>query len=123
MAEDIDLKGLDTTKVGTAKVGGTLVLSLKESLTFENCEEFETMFNGIIGQNPPALILDFKSATSMDSMALELLIRIHDALKGQGGMLKLTNLNPVCKDILTVTRLINHFHVYEDVADSVRIQS
>ena len=123
MANDINMEGLDSSKVGTSRLGANTVMTLRTSLTHENCEEFEAIFNRIIGQNPPSLILDFKSVTSLDSTALELLIRIHDALKGQGGILKLANLNPVCKDILMVTRLINHFHVYEDVADSVRSQS
>lgn len=120
MIDDINLEGLDSSMVGTSKVGANVVLTLRASLTFENCEEFEDIFNRVIGQNPPSLILDFKSATSLDSMALELLVRSDDALKGQGSILKLANLNPVCKDILMVTRLSNHFHVYEDVADSVR---
>ena len=120
MVDDIDLKHLDSTKVGTAKVGGNTVLSLKESLTFENCEDFETIFNQVISQAPPVLILDFKSVGVLDSKALELLIRTHDKLKGKRGVLKLAGLNVVCKDILMVTRLINYFHVHEDIGDAVR---
>lgn len=123
MADDSSMEGFDSSKVGTAKVGGNTVLTLKESLTFENCEEFEAIFNRVIGQNPAGLILDFKSVAVLDSMALELLVRLHDLLKEQGGSLKLANLNAVCKDILMVTRLNHYFHVYEGVADSVRSRS
>jgi len=120
MADDIDLGGFDSSRIGTSRVGTNVVLTPRESLTAANCDEFETMFGRIVQQEPPGLILDLKSVPVLDSLSLEMLIRIHDAMKGQGNALKLTNLNAVCRDILIVTRLINFLHVYEDVAEAAR---
>jgi anti-anti-sigma factor len=120
MTEDPILADLDSTKIGTSRVGGNAVLSLKESLTFENCDEFEGMLNRVIEQNPTGIILDLKAVGVLDSAALEMLIRIHEAMKGQGNPLKLTHLNAVCRDILIVTRLTNFFHVFDDIAEAVR---
>ncbi len=123
MTEDIDLSDLDSAKIGASRVGGNAVLSLKEPLTADNCDEFEGMLDGVVQQNPTGLILDLKSVGFVDSAALEMLIRIHEAMKEQGNLLKLTHLNAVCRDILIVTRLINFFHVYDDVAEAVRSQT
>jgi anti-anti-sigma factor len=57
----------------------------------------------------------------LDSKALESLLYLHDRLKERGGMLKLANLNAVCRDILKVTRFINVFHVYQDVQEAIRM--
>ena len=114
------MNGLDATKVGTAKIGENVVLMLKEPLTADNCEAFEKIFDQVIDQNPSSLILDLKPVAFMDSVALELLIKVHDTVARQGGVVKLANLNDVCRDILVVTRLINLFRVYEDVAEAAR---
>ena len=123
MVNDIAVTGLDPSKAAMAKVGDNVVLSLKESLKFENCEEYGEIFTQIIRQNSGSLILDFKSVAVMDSMALELLVETHDSLRRQGRLLKIAAMNAVCKDILMVTRLINQFHVYEDVAEAARSRS
>jgi len=123
MATGDAIDGLDPSKAGVAKIGENVVLSPRESLKFENCEEYSGIFGQIVRQNQANLILDFKSVAVMDSKALELLVETQDALRQRGKLLKLANLNGVCRDILMVTRLINHFHVYEDVAEAARSRS
>jgi len=123
MAETMTIDGLDPAKAGMAKIGENVVLSPKESLKYDNCDEYSDLFGQIIRQGQANLILDFKSVAGIDSKALELLVETEDALRQQGKLLKLANLNAVCKDILMVTRLINQFHVYRDVAEAARSRS
>ncbi|MEE8397565.1 MAG: STAS domain-containing protein [Desulfobacterales bacterium] len=109
--------------VTTATVGKNTVLTLKEALTAENCATFEVVVNKAIEESPNDIVLDCKSVSFLDSKALELLIRIYEELRRRGSLLKLANLNPVCKDIFSATRLVNFFHLYEDIAEAVRSKS
>jgi anti-anti-sigma factor len=111
------------SKLSIAKVGNHMVLSLKESLTWERCDSLEMTVSDLIDQNKPWIILDFKSVPFIDSRALEILLRINVTLKQRGSLLKIIGLGSVCRDILTATRLINVFHVYEDMHKAIRAKT
>jgi len=42
------------TRIGPAGAGSRAILAPKESLTYQNCEELETMFNDSLRQPEPA---------------------------------------------------------------------
>jgi anti-anti-sigma factor len=71
-------------------------------------------------KNQTRILLDCKTTDFIDSKALELLIQLHEDLEKRGGILKITSLNPVCRDILLATRLINTLNVYDDIAEALR---
>ena len=123
MADNLEYMDLGSSLATISTVGKNSVLTIKASLTFENCDEFETVVNAVIERNAAGVILDCKAVAFLDSKALEMLTRAHEALKKRGDLLKFANLNAVCRDILTVTRLINIFHVYEDIAEAARKRS
>ena len=108
------------SKIGTAKVSSRTVVAPKESLTNRNCEAFEAKLNDCLDQHKTEIILDFKAVSFLDSEALELLVRIHKELRNRGGILKIIGMDAVCRDILNATRLINVFHVYEDIHSAVK---
>ena len=107
------------TKLNSMKSGGRTVLTPKESITHENCEAIKDQIDTEIEKNKTEIIMDCKSVPYLDSAALELLLKAHDGLKSQGGALKLVGLNPVCRDILVATRLINELNIYEDIHKAV----
>ena len=110
---------IKSSLVGTTRVGASTVLTPKDSLLDKNCEALEAVFNGLLGQQKTDIIVDCKAVSFLDSNALELLLRMHDELKNRGGALKLIGLNPVCRDILFATRLINVLHIYDDIHKAV----
>jgi len=111
---------MNPSKFGATKVGGRTVLTPKESLTYQNCQEVEDSFNECIKQNKNVIILDCQALSFFDSEALELLVKMHDELKKRGGSVKLIGLNAVCRDILLATRLINVLHVYKDIHEAMK---
>ena len=111
---------MNPSKSGMKKVGARTVLTPKESLTYQNCQEIEDNFNECIKQNKTVIILDCQALSFFDSEALELVVRMHDELKKRGGSLKLIGLNAVCRDILLATRLINVLHVYRDIHEAMK---
>jgi anti-anti-sigma factor len=100
--------------------GARTILTPKEPLTHQNCKEVTAMFNEAINQHKTEIILDCKAVSHVDSAGLELLVQINEKLRERGGILKLTALNDVCKDILIATRLISLFPVYENVHEAIR---
>ena len=108
------------SKIGTARISSRTIITPKESLTYQNCEELEAMFNDSLDQHKTEIILDFKAVSFLDSEALELLVRIHEELRNRGGMLKIIGIDAVCRDILNATRLINVFHLYEDIHKAIK---
>lgn len=106
-------------KISSMKAGGRTVLSPGNSITHENCQEIKERIDAQIKEQKTEIILDCKAVAFLDSAALELLLQTHEELSKQGGALKIAGLNPVCRDILVATRLVNTFDVYEDIHKAV----
>lgn len=107
-------------RVGIGKPGTRAVVAPKESLIYQNCEQERARFDEFLKQNKIEILLDLKSVPYIDSAGLDLLLSIHEELRGRGGMLKLFGVNPVCKDIFLATRLINMLHIYDDIHSAMR---
>ena len=114
-----DLKAT-SAKIGVSWAGARTIISPKESLNYQNCQELETTLKGCCKQSRSEIILDFKAVKYMDSEVLELLVRMHEELKMRGGVQKIIGLNTVCRDILDATRLINFLHVFNDINEAIR---
>ena len=114
-----DLKAT-SAKISVSWTGARTIISPKESLNYQNCQELEKTLKGCGNQSRSEIILDFKAVKYMDSEVLELLVRMHDELKMRGGVQKIIGLNTVCRDILDATRLINFLHVFNDINEAIR---
>jgi anti-anti-sigma factor len=102
------------------KVGSRTVLIPKGPLTHQNCDELESIFNECISKQNTEIILDCKAVSFIDSEVLELLDRMNETLKNQGGILKMITMVEVCRDILLATRLTKVFHFYKNINDAIR---
>jgi anti-anti-sigma factor len=107
-------------RIHVSAVGVSMVVSIREPLTFQTCDELGKTVNEIISKNRNRIVLDFKGVSLLDSHALDLLVTLNERLTASGGSLKLFALNGVCRDILVATRLINLFHVYADLQEALR---
>jgi len=109
-------------KITTTTIGAKVVVTLKEALTYKNCEELEKVFNKLVSQNKDKIIFDMKAVAFLDSMALQLFLDMNDDLNSRGGSLQLFGLNSVCHDTFVATRLINIFHIYPDLQNVLRME-
>jgi len=103
-----------------ATVGVNTVVTIRDSLTHQTCEELQKTFNEVVTKTRNRVVLDFKAVPFIDSQGLELLLTMHETLVNSGGVLKIASLNAVCRDILVVTRLITLFRVYGDLSEALR---
>jgi len=116
----IDMK---RPNMGPGKGGSMGFLSPKNYMTHQNRDGLYSEFTQCLSQSKTEIILDCKSVSYMDSEGLELLVRMNDETKKREGTLKVINLNPVCRDILIATRLINTLHVYKDMREAIKGRS
>src|SRR5574340_944820 len=102
------------------QLGHHTVITLKEPVNHQNCKELDTAVLGALGTSHRAIILECKEVGYLDSAALEMLLRLQDAVKERGSLVKIVGLNALCRDILIVTRLINQFNVYSSVPEAIK---
>ena len=109
-----------STLIRISKVSARTILAPNASLSFQNIEELATVLDDCIRQPKTEVILDCKSVKFLDSSVLELLVRVHNDLKGNGGVLKIIGLNQNGRDIFYATRLINVLNVFKDIHEAIR---
>jgi anti-anti-sigma factor len=107
-------------KTSSMQLGHYTIITLNEPINHQNCKELEDSVLGTFEKSRLAIILDCKEIGYLDSAALEMLLRLQDAIKERGSLLKLVGLNALCWDIMIVTRLINEFNIYPSVQEAIK---
>lgn len=107
-------------KTSIMQLGHHTVITLKEPVNHQNCKELEVSVLGTIEKGHLSIILEFKGVGYLDSAALEMLLRLQEGVTERGSLLKLADLNEICRDIMIVTRLINQFNVYPTVQEALK---
>nr|WP_320015240.1 STAS domain-containing protein [uncultured Desulfobacter sp.] len=100
-----------TADISIGNINGKTILSPRTSLIHKNCVQLKTLFDKLIEQGVTQIILDLNQVDILDSRALELMVEMQDRLQEAGGNLALSNLNPVCRNILICVRLSNRFTI------------
>ncbi len=101
------------------KQGAVGVVHPKGPLEAEHCEEFkQTVLEGL-GAGRPMLVVDFHDVPLLDSVGLETLVELREAVESRGGAMKLAAINPLCADILRVTGVGHKFEQHALVRSAV----
>ena len=111
---------MNSQSIDAVKLGNRIVLTPKESLTYQNCKGLEATLSECTTRKKTEIILDLKAVSFLDSGTLELLLKTHEELEKEGGVLKIVGMNAVCRDILLATRLIHVFRVYADIPEAIK---
>ncbi|HLA28406.1 MAG TPA: STAS domain-containing protein [Syntrophales bacterium] len=107
-------------KTAITQLGNHTIVTLKEPITYQNCKELEDCIERVAGKSQAAIILECKAVSYVDSVALEMLLRLQEKIMERGMQLKIVSLNAVCRDIMIVTRLINQFTVHASVPEAIK---
>ena len=71
----------------------------------------------IIEASPsPKILLNFEHVEHLSSAALGTLITINNAVRKQGGQLRLANINPQIYEVFVITKLNKLFQIHDDNA-------
>jgi len=64
----------------------------------------------------PKILLNFENVEHLSSAALGTLITINNAVKKQGGQLRLSNIDPQIYEVFVITKLNKLFQIHDDNA-------
>ncbi|MDQ5845140.1 MAG: STAS domain-containing protein [Acidobacteriota bacterium] len=91
---------------GRLRVGGTTVA-------------LHRTMRSLIEEEKTLVLLNLSGVTYIDSCGLGELVASHVTLQKKGGELKLLNLTESLREMMTLTKLVDIFDVYENEADAL----
>ena len=101
-------------------VGDVTVLDLAGKLTLgEATERLHDKINSLLHQEHKAIVLNLGELESMDSGGLGELVRSHSTAKIEHASVRISNLPKRIQDLLTLTKLITVFDVFDSETDAV----
>ena len=96
--------------------GGVTVVELGGKLTLGDATtRLHDKINSLLHQGHRKLVLDLGALEYIDSAGLGELVRTHSALRKQDGTVHIANLPDRVEDLLSLTKLITVFEVFDTV--------
>jgi anti-anti-sigma factor len=104
-------------RLTTETFGNVIIVHTPDDLTSDNAAEVERYLSSLPQSR---IVLDLDNTEAIDSAGLKMLLNVQEALRSDGGDLKLMVTNPVNRKILEITRLDQQLDVYDTVVDAVK---
>ena len=102
-------------------VGGVTILDLSGKMTLgEGDELLLEKIASLIYDGHKKLLLNLDGVPYIDSAGLGEIVRTYTTVSRQGGKLKLLNLTKRIEDLLSITKLLTVFEVYENEAEAIQ---
>jgi len=102
-------------KVSRNKSGVITFLIPDFALIEENIALLDKEVKKCLEMNELRLVINFELIPYIDSVGLERLLEYYHDITRTGGSLKIFNPNPLCNDILFITRITNYVDIYFDL--------
>lgn len=90
-----------------------------DPINAEHVEELAGLLREAAGRGQPFVVLDMEKVPLIDSAGLELLLEYRDSFQQSGGALKLSGLNALCDDILSITGVGPSFEIFRESLSAV----
>ena len=101
------------------KQGTVKVISGTEPLNLETVKQATQVCSEAANDGQPRLVFDLRAVPLIDSAGLELLLDTRDRCRAARGALHLAAPNALCLDILTATRTIDQFGIFDTTLSAV----
>ncbi len=99
--------------------GDVVVLSPVGRLNNDTSPEFQSRLLGCVGTAAARVLVDFSRVDYISSAGLRALMAASKQSKATGGRLAVTGLNPVVKEIFTISRFSYVVNVFETLAEAL----
>jgi anti-sigma B factor antagonist len=99
--------------------GAINIVAGNSPLNAESSEYLANAMEQCFGEGAPSIVLDMSEIPLLDSAGLESLLAIQESIEARSGTIKLAGPNALCRDILSVTGLANHFEIHREVKSAV----
>lgn len=103
--------------LSTETFGAVMVVHTPEELGEDQADNVRAFLESRERQK---LIVDLDGTETIDSVGLETLLDVQDALREKGGDLRIATSNYANRKILEVTRLDSMLEVFDSVLDAVK---
>ena len=102
-------------------VNDVTVLDLKGKMTLgEGDELLKDKINSLLAAGKKKLLLNLEGVPYIDSAGLGEVVRTYTTVSRQGGSLKLLNLTKRIEDLLSITKLLTVFDIFDSEAEAVK---
>lgn len=94
-----------------SKLGPVKIIEIHGKFDIESTEEFETLFQKQLEQNPSILAIDMNKLEYIDSSGIGTLIKSLNAIKNKKGSLILVGLNNMILNVFKLAKLDMFFQI------------
>ena len=106
--------------INERRVGDVTVLDLKGRVRIGGGSlALHKAIRCLVDEGKTQLLLNLASVTHIDSSGLGELISSHVTLSNQGGTIKLAHLTERLRDLMTITKLLTVFEVYDNETEAI----
>ena len=106
--------------INERQAGDVTVLDLSGKITIgEGSVALRTAIRRLLEEGKKRILLNLAGVSYIDSSGIGELVSSFTAINKEGGQLKLLNLTQKLRDLLTITKLLTVFDVYESEADAL----
>jgi anti-sigma B factor antagonist len=107
--------------INERNAGNVTILDLSGRITIgEGSVQLREAVRRLLEQGNKNLLIDLGGVDYVDSSGLGELVSCYTTTKNQGGQLKLLNLTKKIKDLLSITKLLTVFEVFDDEAEALK---
>ncbi len=108
-------------RITNREVDGVLVLDLEGRIVLgEESQALRERLKTLLQQGKKKILLNLEQASHMDSVGLGTLVSAFASARSVGGALKLLNLTKRIRDLLTLTKIITIFEVFDDEVAAIK---
>jgi len=106
--------------INERQAGDVTVLDMSGKITIgEGSVALRTAIRRLLEEGKKRILLNLSGVGYIDSSGIGELVSSYTAITNAGGQLKLLNLTQKLQDLLTITKLLTVFDVYESEADAL----
>jgi anti-sigma B factor antagonist len=106
--------------INERQAGDVTVLDMSGKITIgEGSVALRTAIRRLLEEGKKRILLNLAGISYVDSSGIGELVSSYTAINKEGGQLKLLNLTQKIQDLLTITKLLTVFDVYDGEADAL----
>ena len=106
--------------INERQAGDVTVLDMSGKITIgEGSVALRTAIRRLLEEGKKRILLNLAGISYVDSSGIGELVSSYTAINKEGGQLKLLNLTQKLQDLLTITKLLTVFDVYDNEAEAL----
>ena len=106
--------------INERQAGDVTVLDMSGKITIgEGSVALRTAIRRLLEEGKKRILLNLAGVSYVDSSGIGELVSSYTAINKEGGQLKLLNLTQKLQDLLTITKLLTVFDVYESESEAL----